>query len=242
MIIRCIAIDDEPLALEKIVGYINRVPYLKLDGKFDNALASLPELKRHTIDLLFLDIQMDGISGIQLLESLSNKPLVIFTTAFDKFAIKGYELNAVDYLLKPISFERFLKSVEKAYSIIEKDLAQLRGSTLTVTEKAIDYIFIKSGQKHEQVKFSEILYVEGMKDYLRIRTSTKKIMTLMSFSQIEQMLPSDNFIRIHRSYIVCIDKIEEIERAHVKISGTKIPIGDAYRKTFQDKLKAKGVI
>jgi two-component system, LytTR family, response regulator len=242
MIIKCVAIDDEPLALEKIADYINNIPYLKLNGKFDNALAALPELKKHTIDLLFLDIQMDGLSGIQLLESLSNKPLVIFTTAYDKFAIKGYELNAIDYLLKPISFERFLKSAEKAYSAIEKINIQPNLINSPISEKVIDFIFIKSGVKHEQVKFSDILYIEGMKDYLRIHTSSKKIMTLMSFSQLGHMLPSDNFIRIHRSYIVSIDKIEEIERAHVKICGNNIPVGDAYRKIFQDKLKAKGVI
>lgn len=242
MIIRCIAIDDEPLALEKIVGYINRIPYLKLEGKFDNALAALPEIKKNSIDLLFLDIQMDGISGIQLLESLSNKPMVIFTTAYDKFAIKGFELNAVDYLLKPISFERFLKSVEKAYSAIEKNSTQPTLIGQLTNEKEVDYIFIKSGVKHEQVKFSEILYIEGMKDYLRIHTTSKKIMTLMNFSQVEQVLPCNDFIRIHRSYIVSIGKIDEIERSHVKICGNTIPVGDAYRKTFQEKLKAKGVI
>jgi len=243
MIIKCIAIDDEPLALDKIEGYVNQVPYLKLEGRFCNALAALPYLKGNTIDLLFLDIQMDGLTGIQLLESLTVKPRVILTTAFDQYALKGFELNVTDYLLKPISFSRFLKAVEKVYDHMaqqSKTTTQAAPSNTEAAQK--DFIFVKSGSQFEKISFAEILYIEGMKDYLRIHTPAKKVMTLMSFSEIEKMLPSENFVRIHKSYIVAINKIEVIDRAFVKIGGNNLPIGDVFRKTFRQKLDEQGLV
>jgi len=243
MIIKCIAIDDEPLALDKIEGYVSQVPYLKLVGRFCNALTALPYLKENNIDLLFLDIQMDGLTGIQLLESLTVKPRVILTTAFDQYALKGFELNVADYLLKPISFGRFLKAVEKVYDQMaqqSKPTIQSAPSNTGFAQK--DFIFVKSGSQFEKISFADILYIEGMKDYLRIHTPAKKVMTLMSFSEIEKMLPSENFVRIHKSYIVAINKIEVIDRAFVKITGNKLPIGDVFRKTFRQKLDEQGLV
>lgn len=242
MIIKCIAIDDEPLALDKIESYIEQVPYLELVGRFNDALSALTLIKGKKADLIFLDIEMDGLSGIQLLESVSERPKVILTTAFDQYALKGYELDVTDYLLKPISFNRFLKAVEKVYN--QLDITNIK-SHENKQEKPISsqsFIFVKSGSQLEKIEFDNIYYIEGMKDYLRIHTSTKKVMTLMSFSEIEKMLPSHNFIRIHKSYMVALNKIELIERAHLKVTGVKIPIGESYRRSFKEKLKQKGLI
>lgn len=241
MKIRCIAIDDEPLALDKIESYVKQVPYLEFVGRYSDALSALPIIKEKKADLLFLDIQMDGLSGIQLLESLSEKPKVIFTTAFDQYALKGYELDVSDYLLKPISFNRFLKAVEKVYNELdEKEI--ITENKAVKYSSAENFIFIKSGQHYEKIEFEDIYYIEGMRDYLRIHTSSKKVMTLMSFSDIENTLTNENFIRIHKSYIVAINKIDTIERAHVIIAGSHIPIGDSYRRYFKKVLKENGLI
>lgn len=243
MTIKCIAIDDEPLALDKIEDYVNQVPYLKFIGKFSSALTALPFLKENKVDLLFLDIQMDGITGIQLLESLTTKPKVILTTAFDQYALKGFELNVTDYLLKPISFGRFLKAVEKVYDQVNQKSDLSNPNPVISEEDSIkDFIFIKSGSQFEKISFSTILYIEGMKDYLKIHTNSKHVLTLMNFAEIENLLPAGNFIRIHKSYMVAIDKIEVIDRAFVKIAGIKLPIGDAYRKTFRQKLDEQGLV
>ena len=241
MIIKCIAIDDEPLALDKIEGYVKQVPYLKLEGRFDSPMAALRFLKENCVDLLFLDIQMDGLTGIQLLESLTSKPKVILTTAFDQYALKGYELDVTDYLLKPIAFSRFIKAVEKVYDQLDKKNKPVIESSIVSESDSKDFIFIKSGTLLEKVCFNDILYIEGMKDYLRINTPTKKIMTIMNFSSIEKLIPASNFIRIHKSYIVAIDKIEVIDRAFVKIAGSSIPIGDAFRKSFRQILNERGL-
>lgn len=242
MIIRCIAIDDEPLALDKIESYVSQVPYLKFEGRFDSAMAALGFLKENCVDLLFLDIQMDGLTGIQLLESLTSKPKVILTTAFDQYALKGYELDVTDYLLKPISFTRFLKAVDKVYNQLATKSAPIVDLPNANEQNTTDFIFIKTGTKHEKICFNDILFVEGMKDYLRIHTTTKKVMTIMSFASIEKLLPAKNFIRIHKSYIVAIDKIEVIDRASVKVAGSNLPVGDAFRKLFRQKLDERGLV
>jgi len=242
MIIRCIAIDDEPLALDKIEGYVKQVPYLEFVGRFSSALSALPFIKEKKADLIFLDIQMDGLSGIQLLESVTDRPKVILTTAFDQYALKGYELDIADYLLKPISFNRFLKAVEKVYSQIDIIKKSTSGKSQDQETTTQSFVFVKSGSHLEKIEFNDIYYIEGMKDYLRIHTSSKKVMTLMSFSEIEKMLPSDNFIRVHKSYIIAINKIETIDRAHIKISGIQVPVGDSYRRAFKEILEQKGLM
>lgn len=246
MKIKCIAVDDEPLALEKIKNYISKVSFLELVNTFSNGIETIDYLRENKVDLMFLDIQMEELTGIQLLEVLTNKPKVIFTTAYDSYALKGYELEVSDYLLKPISFDRFLQSVNKIYN---QSLSNHPAQTIThteiqhVTETAQeDFMFVKTEYRMQKVMFEEVLYVEGMKDYLRIITKTEKIMTLQNFQGMLDMLPQDNFIRIHKSYIIAINKINHIDRGHVIIGKERIPIGESYKQLFFDHLKKRKLI
>jgi DNA-binding LytR/AlgR family response regulator len=226
MQINCIAIEDEPLALKKLTGFISKIEYLRLSGSFNNAIDAISFLKDNSVDLIFLDIQMEEFTGIQFLETIKQRPKVIITTAYDQYAVKGYELEVTDYLLKPFTFDRFVLAVEKVYNAIR-----------TRQEPAYsDSIFVKTEYRIEKIKLSEILYVEGMNEYLKIVTSDKKIMTLLSFKSIEKLLPADNFIRVHKSYFVAIDKIESIERNRIKINKMLIPVSDTYKSLFFNKI------
>jgi len=224
MQIKCIVIDDEPLAIEKLSIYISKISWLQHEASFSNAIDALNYLKTHDIDLIFLDIQMDEFSGIQFLKSLKTSQKVIITSAYTEYAIKGYEFDVTDFLLKPFGFERFIVAIDKVFSQL-------------VDSKTIkrSYIFIKSGYNMERVMFDEILYVEGMLEYLQIVTTKNKLMTLQTFSSIESVLPPSNFIRVHKSFIVAIDKIDMIERNIIKVKDKRIPIGVSYKDTF-DKL------
>ena len=239
MKIRCIAIDDEPPALVQMEEYISRVPFLELINKFDNGISALEFLKENEIDLIFLDIEMEGFTGIQMLKVIKNKPFVILTTAYDQYAIQAFDLDVTDYLLKPISFERFYKSVEKVYDIITEKKHQTATTPLQLVNEEKNYIFVKTEYRMQRVDFKEILYIEGLKEYLIIKMITGRVITLQSFKHMEEMLPSSNFIRVHKSYMVAIDKIEFIERNRIKISDKLIPIGDTYKKVFYDTLGNK---
>jgi DNA-binding LytR/AlgR family response regulator len=229
MKINCIAIEDEPLALKKLTGFINKIEYLRLSKTFDNALEAISYLKGNSVDLIFLDIQMEEFTGIQFLETIKQRPKVIITTAYDKYAVKGYALDVADYLLKPFTFDRFVQAVEKVYNNITEKL----------TPTSNDYIFVKTEYRLEKIKISEILYIEGMNEYLRIVTENKKIMTLQNFKCMEEMLPENNLIRVHKSFIVAIDKIESIERNRIKIQKMIIPISETYKKSFFNKIGMK---
>ncbi|MFC2107163.1 LytR/AlgR family response regulator transcription factor [Bacteroidota bacterium] len=242
MRINCIAIDDEPLALEKMVNYISKLDYLDLIAEFDNGLDALNYLKDHEVDLLFLDIQMADLTGIQLIEIMQNPPKIILTTAYSEYALKGYELDVVDYLLKPISFDRFLKAVEKVYKQISNQVPEVKQLNHSDDQKDKEFIFIKADYKLHKVRFDEILYIEGMKDYLRVHTDSKKLMTLTSFNKLEKFLPDEKFIRIHRSYIISLDKVEQIEKQHVKIGEVSIPISDSYKELFFQSLRNNELI
>lgn len=242
MTINCIAIDDEPLALEKMVNYISKVDYLNLVASFDNGLDALNFLKDRDVDLLFLDIQMADLSGIQLIEIMQNPPRIILTTAYSEYALKGYELDVVDYLLKPIGFDRFIKAVEKVHRLLSLEDPQSTRSKESLEREEKKFIFIKADYKLHKISFDEILYVEGMKDYLRVVTTEKKLMTLSSFSKLEKYLPDDNFIRIHRSYIISLDKVDQIEKQHVKIGDASLPISDSYKELFFESLKRKELL
>ncbi|HRZ42482.1 MAG TPA: LytTR family DNA-binding domain-containing protein [Bacteroidales bacterium] len=241
--IRCLVIDDEHLAVEKLAGFVRKTPMLELAGTFTNPLEALGFLKTHAVDLIFLDIQMDDITGIQLLEILKEKPYIILTTAYSEFALKGYELNVTDYLLKPISFERFLQAVDK---VSDKFWPQkphpVAEAVHTPATPEREFILVKADYMMQKVCFSEILYIEGMKDYLGIVTTEKRIMTLMNFSTLENLLPEHGFCRVHKSFIIALSRIDQIERNHVIIRKQRIPIGDSYRKAFFELLKAKGII
>lgn len=218
----CIIIEDEPLALERTKSFVNKIPFLNLLGTFDNALTGLSFLKANPVDLLFLDINMDELSGIELLESSKIDSQVIITTAYQEYAIKGYELNVTDYLLKPFTFERFLKAVNKA----QENRIQPLPSTLP------DFIFVKTENRLEKVTISDILFIEGMRDYRRIHTVHKRIMTLQNFSELEQILPTHLVCRVHKSYMVGITKIESIERMRIKVAHQIIPISETYKEPF----------
>jgi len=217
--IRCVAIDDEFLALEVIENYVGRLPFLELAGTFTNALEALPLLTDEPIDLLFLDIEMPDINGLAFLKTLKKAPLVIFTTAYSQFAPEGFEVDAVDYLIKPIPFDRFLKGVQKAQQ-------RLQPST---TASQPDHLFIKSDYKTLRLALNQILYIEGMKDYVCIHTTGQSINTLLSITALLEKLPATSFVRVHRSFVIALDKINSIERNMVLIGEIKIPIGDQYK-------------
>ena len=223
--ISCIIIEDEPLALERAKGYIEKIPFLDLQGSFDNALDGLSYLKSSTVDLLFLDINMDELSGIQLLENVQFKGDVIITTAYDQYALKGYELNVTDYLLKPYSFERFLQAIDK---IEQKTPAK---------NSEQDYLFVKTENRLEKINLKEILFIEGMGDYRRIHLPTKRIMTLQTFTEFEKIIPSNIICRVHKSYMISIQQIESIERNRIKIKGQLIPISETYKSRLFELIK-----
>jgi two-component system LytT family response regulator len=218
----CIIIEDEPLALDKTKDFLNKVPFLNLKATFDNALSGLAYLNNNKIDVLFLDINMDELSGIELLESSKITSQIIITTAYQEYALKGYELHITDYLLKPFTFNRFLQAVNKAQENLNK----------RTTENQPDFIFIKTENRLQKIMISDILYIEGMRDYLRIHTSTKKIMTLQGFTELEQLLPSHLVCRVHKSYMVAVNKIESIERSRIKIGDQLIPVSETYKEAF----------
>ncbi|WP_020528390.1 LytR/AlgR family response regulator transcription factor [Flexithrix dorotheae] len=226
----CIIIEDEPLALERTRNFVNKVPFLSLEATFDDALNGLAYLKSNQVDLLFLDINMDELSGIELLESSRIKSQVIITTAYQEYALKGYELNVTDYLLKPFTFNRFLQAVDKAQENLEHQNNQ--------KNTPLDFIFVKTENRLEKVTLSEIIYIEGMRDYRRIHTLTQKIMTLQNFKELEKLIPSDLVCRVHKSYMVALSKIASIERSRIRIADQIIPISDTYRDFFFQKINS----
>lgn len=230
MKIRCIVIDDEPLALVQLATYINKVPFLELVGKFCSALDALEYLERETVDAIFCDINMPDMSGVDFIKSLAVSPFVIFTTAYSEYAIEGFRVNAVDYLLKPFSLYEFQKAVTK---LKERMLASLQEH-----DRLQDTIFLKSDRRVVKVNIPEIQYIEGMSEYLKVWVSgeTKPIITLLSIKKIEECLPN-YFIRIHRSYIVNCKMIRAVERNRIITNfGASLPIGDIYKDAFRDYL------
>jgi len=228
--IRCIAIDDENLALDLLEDNISKIPFMELAGRFTNAFEALKLMNEQPVDLLFLDIQMPDISGIQFLKSLQQKPVVIFTTAFSKYALEGFELDVIDYLLKPYSFERFLKSVNKAHEYLElqvKAKDTRKGAAL-----GSHYLFVRADYKLVKIDLQDILYVEGLKDYVKIYCGDRPILTQMSMKAIEEKLPTNDFIRVHRSFIVSFDKIDFIHKSFISIKGKEIPLSDHYKDSF----------
>lgn len=218
----CIIIEDEPLALERTKDFVLKVPFLDLVATFDNALTGLAFLKANKVDLLFLDINMDELSGIELLENSKIDSQVIITTAYQEYALKGYELNITDYLLKPFTFNRFLQAVDKA----QENLTKVNSET------ALEFIFVKTENRLEKIILSDIIYIEGMRDYRRIHTVHKKIMTLQNFKELEKIIPSKLVCRVHKSYMVALLKIESIERNRIKIADQLIPISETYKASF----------
>jgi len=228
MKINCIVIDDELPAIEQMEEYISRIPFLDLLGSFDNAIEPINFLKSNKVDLIFLDIEMEGFTGLQLIKTLQHKPKIILTTAYDQYAIEAFELNVSDYLLKPFSFERFMKSIDKIYD----SYIGIKNSDINEPQYKRDYFFVKTEFRMQRVDFKDILFVEGMSEYLRINTTKEKIMTLQNFKSIEDSLPAENFVRVHKSFLVAIDKIDSVEKNRIKIGEKFIPISNTYKDAF----------
>ena len=222
MIYRCITVDDEPLALEKINGFVEQMPLLKLEAGFSNAREALNYLTVHPVDILFLDIQMEYLTGLDLLAALPEKPQVILTTAYSEYALKGYELEVTDYMLKPYSFERFAQAANLAI----KRLAE------KTSGQPADFIFVKTDYRLVKVMLNDILFIEGMRDYRCMVTICGKILTQQTFGSFEEQLPSAAFVRIHKSYMVAISKIESIEKHRVKVGSELLPVSESYRDAF----------
>ena len=231
----CLIVEDEPLARNLLTEYVRKVPYLRLLDACASPLAALDLLRREPVDLLFLDIQMPEITGIALLKILQKRPLVILTTAYSEYALQGYELDVVDYLLKPVTLERFLKAVDKAAQRLGVGLAPPTAPvSAAAAEPAQPFVFVKDGTKLVKVRWNDILYVEGLKDYVVIHTRTQKIVTLQRLKALETQLPADRFIRIHHSYIVSLDGIDVVHKGEVQIGAALIPVSDSYRKSFRE--------
>ncbi len=221
--IHCIVVDDTPLAVEKLEAFISKVPLLQHLQSFNNGIEAIVYMKKHPVDLVFLDIQMEQFTGLQFIEALQYRPKIVIVSAYSQYAVQGFDHNVTDYLLKPYSFERFLKAVDKVQ-------AEMQVKTTR------EYMFVKTEYRMERVDFADILYIEGQGAYLRIVTPHAKIMTLQSFQNMEQILPADNFARIHKSFIVAMDKIESIERNVVVIGDQRIPVGKNYQDNFYRRL------
>lgn len=220
--IKCIIIEDEPLAMERTRNYVERTPGLALAATYDNALEGLHHLQTQATDLLFLDIKMDELSGLELLRSTQFRGAVILTTAYQQYALEGYELSVTDYLLKPFTFERFLQAVHKARLKLEQD----------TTAPAPDFVFIKTEHRLEKVMLADIRYIEGMRDYRCIHTADKRLMTLQNFGELEQLIPEHRICRVHKSYMVALAHIEAIERGRILIADQRIPISATYKERF----------
>ncbi|HEY4653236.1 MAG TPA: response regulator transcription factor [Cyclobacteriaceae bacterium] len=233
MNITCLIVDDEPLARNLLKEYVNKVPYLDLKGTCSNAIEAMELMRRHPVDLLLLDIQMPDITGTTFVKTLQRKPLVIFTTAYSDYALESYDLDVVDYLLKPITFERFLRAIDKVGQRVTSVTA-VAAVKPTQGEAESSFIFVKDGTKLVKVRWEDILYIEGLKDYVTIHTREKKIVTLQRLKTLETQLPANKFIRIHNSYIVALGAIDVIHKNDVQVGKTLLPISDTYRRAFRE--------
>ncbi len=249
MNITCAIVDDEPLALSLLESYVNKTPFLTLKGKYSSAVQAMKGLQEEEVQLLFLDIQMPELTGLEFSKMVNERTRIIFTTAFSQYALEGYKVNALDYLLKPFSYADFLKAAQKAvqwFELVEKggtapaqtSEAPTTGSS---TPPPVDSIFVKSEYKLVQIMLNDILYIEGLKDYLKIYTAdeSKPILSLMSMKSMEELLPSDRFMRVHRSYIVQVSKIKVIDRNRIVFGKTFIPISDSYKTVFNEYLNSR---
>lgn len=237
MNLRCLAIDDEPFALEMVCNFIKQTPFLELNGFFDNGIDALQHIRTNAVDLVFLDIQMADLSGMQVARILANdktalQPLIVFTTAYSEFAIEGFKVDALDYLLKPFDYEDFLKSANKAKKQLNRDSAVASIDS----GNSFDYVFVKVDSQIVKIMLADILYFEGYKDYIKIhlRSSTSPVLSLMNLKKMEELLSGKDFLRIHRSYIVSLAQAEALLKKHVKIAGKMLPVGGLYKNKYDE--------
>jgi len=242
--IRCLIVDDEPLALHILEDYISKVPFMELIKSTTNPIEALTLVQDGNIDLVFLDVQMPELTGIQFLRIANGKTKVILTTAYPQYALEGYELDVVDYLLKPIAFDRFYKAAQKAQGIIQPSKTPVAEPAQIQQQQhdfLSDFIFVKSEHKIQKVYLHQILFIEGLKDYISIFTTIERIITLQNMKKMEDTLPGKHFIRVHKSYIVALNKIDSIERSRIRIGDKIIPVGDTYRDDFFKVIDGKNV-
>lgn len=230
--IRTIAIDDEPLALQLVSSYIGKTPSLELAGVFDNPIDAREFLEENEVDLIFLDIEMPDLNGIEFTRLLENRPKIVFTTAYEKYALQGFKLEAVDYLLKPFGYEEFLKAVEK----VKKLIGYERSAQKEEVSANNEFLFLKSEYKIRRINFNDIVYIEGLKDYIKVHlhNQDKPILSLSSMKSIESKLPESKFMRVHRSYIVNLERIETIDRSRIVFGKVYIPVSEQYKDAFQN--------
>ena len=233
--INTIAIDDEPLALQLISSYIEKTPYLQLTGTFDNPIDAMEFLNETPADLIFLDIEMPDLNGIEFAGLLKNHPKIVFTTAYEKYALQGFKLEATDYLLKPFGYNDFLKAAEKAKKLIGYE----KSAQKEEIQSNQQFLFLKSEYKIRRINFNDIIYIEGLKDYIKVYTQTreKPILSLNSLKSLETKLPAEKFMRVHRSFIVNLDRIETIDRSRIVFGKVYIPVSEQYKENFQAFLK-----
>ena len=235
--INCLIVDDEPPALQLMEKYINAVPVLHFAGKCSNAVDAMSILQQDSIDLIFLDIQMPHILGTDFIRALINPPKVVFTTAFRKFAIEGFELDAVDYLLKPISFERFLKAVNKVMKLNLPVVPTFPQDMMPKSEPEPSFLFLRADRRNLKIQLHEILFVESLKDYVKVVTKDRTIVSKQSISTIEESLPEETFLRIHRSFIVSLSKIESFTAGLIQVGKYELPVSRSYRHEVEKALK-----
>lgn len=246
MKLSCIIVDDEPFALGLMESYVKKTPFLELVGKYSSAIIAMKELSGKKVDLLFLDIQMPELNGMEFSRMVDNHTRIIFTTAFSQYAVDGYRVNALDYLLKPISYPDFLEAANKAlqwFDLTHQPIAVEKDKSSSASEEEIDSIYVKSDYKLVQIKIEQILYVEGLKDYIKIYTEDRPrpILSLMSLKSMEELLPAAHFMRVHRSFIVHKEKIKVIDRNRIVFGKVYIPISDTYKKEFQEYLSKRSL-
>ena len=235
---KCVIIDDEPLAVDLIKEFVSKIEFLELCYTFNNAIDAISVINQSNIDLIFLDIEMPHFSGIDFINAIDKKPLIIFTTAYSNYAVEGFNLGVVDYLIKPIPFNRFLKSVMRAQQIFTPIvIAPVVTPTLSAPEIEQDFMFVKAEYENIKLNFSDILFIEGLKDYVKIYTSDNKYtLTLISLIKLENILSSKGFARIHRSYIINIKHIKSIQKNKVLISDKRVPISESYKNAFFERI------
>lgn len=229
---RCIAIDDEPLALQLITQYASQISFLQLLHTFTNPDEAVAFLQQNEVDVLFLDIQMPDVNGIELYKTLAKKPPVIFTTAFSEFAVEGFNVDAIDYLLKPFEYDRFLKAVFKAREYLEFMINQ---------ELQLASIFVKVDYQLMKINLKDIDLIEGLDDYIRIHLPPRPVLTLMTLKSLQEKLPAHEFVRVHRSYIVPVSKIESYGKSKIRVAGREIPIGSSYGEVYHQLLRSRGL-
>lgn len=239
---KCLIIDDEPLARDLMRNHIQKLENFEIVGECGDAMKALKELRDQKIDLMFLDIQMPQITGIEFLKILKNPPKVIITTAYREYALEGFELDVVDYLLKPITFERFLKSVNKYYQMSQDESQLLTTPVSEVIQPAEPFIYVKENKRVIKVHLSEILYVEGLSEYVQIYTDKKKIITKTTMTSLEEKLPGESFLRIHKSFIVSLSRIEAFTASTIEVPGKELPIGRSFKNSVFHVLQQNGTL